>query len=106
MVAKYPYKLYKFTTTGATQDENGDWIEGSSEWVLVGKCRDEQNNNGSKVSLSDQEAYLFDSVIFMPKSVESVEVGTKIKVVNGDTVRFESICKRFQKDQMHARLWV
>ena len=107
MVKQYPYELYIFESSGDHQDENGDWQNGTSGWVLVSKCRDESNTKSAQIKLSDETAYTFESLIQLPKSCPTIEIGLLSEVRDSDgNVRVKGTVRRFSKDQLHTRLWL
>jgi hypothetical protein len=107
MVSQYPYKLFVFETTGDYQDANGDWRSGISSWVFISNCRDETNSKASQINLSDETAYVYDSLIQLPKSCPKVEVNllAEIRDLQGN-LRVKGTVKRFSRDQLHTRLWL
>ncbi|PQA60193.1 hypothetical protein C5O19_11400 [Siphonobacter curvatus] len=106
MVKQYAYELWVFQVSESYQNGNGDWLEGTSEWVNVSKCRDESNSKGQSINLVDGSSYRFESLIQLPKKAPKVEAGTRVEVRDGSEVRLSATVKRFSKDQLHSRIWV
>lgn len=107
MVAQYPYYLYVLSASPVTFDANGNAVKGSTTWVEWGKCRDEANSKGQAVNLVDGKAHVFDSLIQAPRNIAGLAPGIKIEVRDKDgLIRVSNTVKRFQKDQMHCRIWV
>ena len=108
MVRRFPYTLKVFQQTESVYDEaTGEFTSGSSEWVEVSKCRDENNNGGQKITTEDGEVYVYGAVIYLPKEAPAVLKGQKIQVVDeSGNVRFSGNCTLFKTDQLHSRLWV
>ena len=104
MVKQYPYSLYILNIQDATQNENGDFIEGSQSWGLACTCRDEANTKSQTV-LVDSVYYPYDSIIYTPKSCPILKNETKIEVRQGGVVRLSGVVKRFSQDQLHSRIW-
>lgn len=105
MVIQYPYQLFILQTSDSLRDSEGNFLNGNPTWLPVSKCRDEANTKG-QVILSDGSAFVFESLIYLPKHCQDISAGTEIQVRNGLTVRIQGKVKRFQKDQLHARLWL
>lgn len=108
MVRRFPYTLKVFQQTDSVYDEaTGDFSPGSSEWVEVSKCRDENNSGGQKITTEDGEVYVYGAVIYLPKEAPAVLKGQKIQVVDEfGNVRFSGNCTLFKTEQYHSRLWV
>lgn len=107
MVKQYPYTLKVWQEGEATFDQNtAEWLPAVAQWVEVGKCRDEINGGGGKITKTDGEAYTYTAVIYLPKHTEKVNQGAKIQVWDGNELRMEAIVQRFSKEQLHARIWV
>ncbi|WP_426291977.1 hypothetical protein ACN9ML_18260 [Dyadobacter endophyticus] len=92
--------------TGGGFDAEGNPIPSVEQYVDHAKCRDEANSGGNQINLVDGSAHVFESLIQLPKGTAPVEVGKSVRVMEGNVVRVKSSVKRFQKDQLHARLWV
>lgn len=107
MVSQYPYKLFRFVSVEAQQNEYGDLIPGASGWVFHSMCRDEANTQGKQVIKEDGQAHVYDALIQMPKTALDIAAGTPVQVRNVDgTTRVSGELKRFRKDQMHCRAWL
>jgi len=106
VVRQYPYTLQVLQLTGGGFDGDGNPIPSTEEYVNHSKCRDEANLGGNVINLVDGTAHVFESLVQLPKGTGPVEVGKSIRVMEGNVVRVKSTVKRFQKDQMHSRLWV
>lgn len=104
---QYPYILKALIHKEATRDEEtGDWIPATSDWVEIGKCRDEINGSGRKVTTEDGETYEYSWMVYAPKNTRRLEKGTPIQVVDGCYVRAEKEVLRFSQDQLHCRIWL
>lgn len=106
MVRQYPYILQVLQLTGGGLDGDGNPIPSVEAYVDHAKCRDEANAGGRQINLVDGSAHVFESLVQLPKGTLPVEVGTSIRVMEGNVVRVKGTVKRFQKDQLHSRLWV
>ena len=107
MVTQYPYQLFIFQTNGDHQDANGDWQNGSSGWVLWSKCRDESNTKAAQIKLTDETAYIYESMVQLPKSCQKVDVDllAEVRDLEGN-VRVKGTVRRWSRDQLHVRLWL
>lgn len=105
MVAQYPYTLEVLVLSGGGYDNAGNPIDPTESWQVVSKCRDEAGN-GKKVSLTDNSVYEYAFLIQLPRGVEAVEAGTKVRVVNRTEVRCSGDVVYSRKDQLHSRIWV
>lgn len=107
-IKQFPYTLHAYQKSESTyNEEDGSWIPGTEEWVIVSKCRDEGNGGGNRIVTTDGEIYVFGAVVYLPKSSPNVALGARIKVTDKDgNIRLEGDNKLFKKEQLHARLWV
>lgn len=107
MVKQYPYILKVFQETEGTFDQStAEWVPSVAQWVEIGKCRDEVNGGGGKITKTDGEAYTYSAVIYAPKYCPKIKQGAKIQVWNGSEMRLEAIVQRFSQEQLHTRIWV
>lgn len=107
MVHQYPYDLKVLQEVAAVFDEStGSYIAGDSEWLDFGKCRDEINGSGARVTTQDGENYVYSAVIYCPITTEMVGNGAKIEVWDGDILRLTGNVVRFGKGQLSVRIWV
>lgn len=107
MVSQYPYELWaQLLSEDSTQSDKGDYVSVEPEWVSMSPCRDEANSRGGSVILEDASAYVYDSVVQLPKSCPVLSNGTQVEVRQNDAVRLRGTVRRFQADQLHSRLWV
>lgn len=106
MVKQYPYDLYVTELVGGGVDENGYPLPQTEQDIFASKCRDEVNTLARTLVTVDGAAYYYDYLIQLPLSCPNIEVGKNIKVKSGNFVRIDAEVKRFQRDQMHCRIWV
>lgn len=107
MVRQYPYTLKVFQESESAFDQNtGDWIPGTAEWVEIGNCRDEINGSGARVTSQDGENYVYSAVIYAPLSTETINNGAKVEVWNGTEKRMSGNVVRFGRGQLNVRIWV
>lgn len=107
MIIQYPYTLKVFQETESVFDQySGEWVQGTAEWIELGKCRDEINGSGARVTTQDGENYVYSAVIYTPLTTPTINNGAKIEVWNGDEKRMEGNVVRFGKGQLNIRIWV
>ncbi|QNS40190.1 hypothetical protein H0S70_07190 [Chryseobacterium manosquense] len=106
-IIQYPYRLKICKETEAVFDQNtGDWIPGTAEWVDIGQCRDEINGSGARVTTQDGENYVYSAVIYAPLSTPFIGNGSKVEVWDGDFKRMSGNVVRFGRGQLNVRIWV
>lgn len=107
MVKQYPYILKVLQHQEATFDQRtGSWVGGEAQWVELGKCRDEINGSGAKITTEDSENYVYSAVVYAPKNTPTIGKGAKIQVWDKNTLRLEGNVTRFSRDQLHSRIWL
>nr|DAN62634.1 MAG TPA: hypothetical protein [Caudoviricetes sp.] len=109
IVKQYPHYLFRKVTTGATQDENGDYVAGVEKWEFVSMCREETNGKGSVVTLADGRAITFGALVQCPKGSSRIPEGTIIRVSDDDqgaSVRCTGECLKSDCGQLHTRHWL
>lgn len=105
-MVRYPHTLYAILSGEASQDNSGDFVANESKKVFISECREEPNGSGSKISLTDGNAYVFSSMIYIPSLCDKITVGTRVEVVNENgQIRFTGEIKRLSDDLKHVRLW-
>lgn len=107
VIRQYPYTLKVFQETESVFDQNtGDYVPGTAEWVEWGKCRDEINGSGARVTTQDGENYVFSAVIYAPLGTPKINAGAQIEVWDGEEKRMSGNAVRFGKGQLNVRIWV
>jgi hypothetical protein len=106
MVKQYPYTLKKQVIVEATRDSKGNFIAGSSEWVVISKCRDGATKQRKEV-LADGTFALSNHLIFCPKGIDALSFGTNIQVVDSENlIRVSGSVVQSSKGQLHTRIWL
>lgn len=119
---QYPHYLYKEISKAPETDENGDRIPGASEWVYVGRCREETNGKGETISTADRKEYRFSSLVQLPVGTPRIPEGTGVLVseveldqeeledipvlIADGTARITGCCSKFDPGRLHCRLWI
>lgn len=109
MVKQYPHYLFSVKTSESKQGEDGYWSDGESSIELLSMCREETDGRGSEVQTADGTYRRFSSLIQIPKGSLVVEVGTIVIVSDnqdGTSIRIKGVALKFDKGQLHSRLWV
>lgn len=106
MVTQYPYTLEEYQVADAVLGTTGDWSQPDATWVAVSVCRDEGNGGGRLVKLTDGTAIVYSALIQLPKTCPDIPTGARVRVLHETETRLEGTVLRFQKDQLHSRLWV
>lgn len=109
MVRQYPHYLFTLITVESTQDENGYWSDEEQKAVFLSMCREETDGRGSEVQTADGTYRKFSSLIQIPKGALIIEEGTSVFVAeneDGSGVRIKGTALKFDKGQLHSRLWV
>lgn len=109
MVTQYPHYLFAVTTAEATQDERGYWSTPSQQITLLSMCREETNGAGQEVVTADGRYHKFSSLIQIPYGNLAVSEGTEVIVANdreGASIRIQGTTLKFDKGQLHSRLWL
>lgn len=65
---QYPHYLYYQTTTPATQDANGTWQQGTTQWNYLCRCRVERNGQALSITTTDGKVYQFTATVYMPRN--------------------------------------
>jgi hypothetical protein len=109
MVKQYPHYLFAVKTTESKQGEDGYWSDGESSIELLSMCREETDGRGAEVQTADGTYRRFSSLIQIPKGALVIAPGTNVFVSEdeaGEVVRINGVALKFDKGQLHSRLWV
>lgn len=109
MVRQYRHYLFAVTTDESTQDEDGYWSDEEQKAVFLSMCREETNGQGSEVQTADGTYRKFSSLIQIPKGALTIDEGTSVFVAeneDGSGVRIKGTALKFDKGELHSRLWV
>lgn len=108
-IKQYPHYLFSLQTTETQRDEDGNWIPGTTEFVLVGRCREETTGKGSQIQTAGGVFTLYSSLVQLPKGTKRIPEGVEV-IVSDDTgresIRIQGEVLKFDKGQLHSRLWV
>ncbi len=93
----------------STQDSTGAWVEASTSSRVLSECREETNGKGVEIPIAGGEFRRFSSLILLPKNCPIVKEGTQVSVSNdreGKEIRIRGEVLKFDKGQLHNRLWL
>lgn len=112
-IQQYPHFLFIIEPPTATQDERGIWrIKDERTGTtarFMGRCREETNGKGAQITTQGGTAFVFSSLIQIPKGSEPIPEGARVFVsedIDGERKRIEGICMKYSADQLHNRLWI
>lgn len=109
MVAQYPHYLLKKEVGKSTQDENGAWVAGAEYLVPLSVCREETNGKGLEVTTAGGEFRKYSSLVLLPKFCPPLLEGAEVIIsydAKGSEVRAKGTVLKFDKGQLHCRLWL
>ena len=105
MSKQYPYTLQLLPDNAVIKDENGDFVDSSTEWETVCSCRDEAGRNYT-VQTPDGVGYVATVLIHCPKGQQVIQPGTTIRVMDGEITRASGKVIVSRKEKFHTRLWL
>ena len=106
MSIQYPYTLQKATLPLSTQDGDGNWMPGTTAWITVCDCRNEDGRQ-QKFSKEDGSYLIASHLIQCPAGTLAIKAGEKVRVIEKDnTIRIEGEVLHSSKDRFHTRIWV
>ena len=109
MVKQYPHYLFAVMTEQSVQKENGRWSDEVQKVTFLSMCREETDGRGAEVQTADGTYRKYSSLIQIPKGDLVVTEGTSVFVSDsrdGSNIRISGIALKFDKGQLHSRLWV
>lgn len=109
MVKQYPHYLFALITGESTQGEDGRWSDEDQQAIFLSMCREETDGRGSEVQTADGTYRKYSSIIQIPKGDLTIDEGTSVFVSDhedGSGARIKGVALKFDKGQLHSRLWV
>ena len=108
MFRQYPYNLHKLQVSEERFTENGFPTAGDSLWVFVTICRNiASGGSGKKTSDEAGTNFKYNYTIVAPRYMADIAENTRIKVTDEEgNIRFEGSVLRFERTQLHCRIWV
>lgn len=108
-VKQYPHYLFIEDATESYQDELGNWVVSETSCKFISMCREETNGKGTELKIAGGDFIKASSLVQCPTTCPIVENGTKIIVADDPdchNVRISGVSLKFDKGQLHSRLWV
>ena len=110
MFSQYPHILYKLDASGdSTQDADGNFTAQTMTPSMVSLCREKTDGHGKELMGTDVKLHVYTSVIFLPVSCPDLLYGTIVYVRDSETATADRIrgpVLKFDRGQMHCRLWL
>ncbi len=105
---QYPHYLFMVSASEAQMNKKGTYIEPSKSTIFLSECREETNGKGRQIVRGGQ-FIIFSSLIQLPISCVPIKEGTKVFISNdstGNDIRIKGTVLKFDKGQLHNRLWL
>ena len=111
MVKQYPHVLFAnlFPAGDSAQDSEGNWSEKTPTPTLLSECREVTDGRGRELQGADGKMHKYTSVIFLPLTCPDIAFGATIYVKDttaSTSERIRGTALKFDRGQMHCRLWV
>lgn len=109
VIKQYPHYLFALTTGESTQDEKGYWSDEKQQTIFLSMCREETDGRGSEIQTADGTYHKYSAIIQIPKGDLTIDEGTNVFVSDhedGSGARIKGVALKFDKGQLHSRLWV
>lgn len=105
-----PHVLEVFTVTGEYEDANGDFHEGTGEWVALCKCDVVPAGQANEITTPDGNAIKYSYIIYLPKKTREFVTGEKVRVsffkLGTLQEKKEFSVKGFHAYQHQCKMWV
>lgn len=110
-VEQYPHYLFAVEGGEAVKDESGSWSDDETPKALkfLSRCREEADGRGTEISVGGGKFHKVTSLVQLPKGAPIVALGAPVIVANdheGNDIRIQGVCLKFDPAQLHSRLWV
>ena len=105
MVNQYIDSITISVNTAATQNGDGNWVEGSSTDYTF-DCRIEPNGQGDKIRGEDGVLMDFDFMCYLPKTTTLITAGSEFTVTSLNNGEITGNIKRASNGQLNSRLWL
>jgi hypothetical protein len=104
---QYPHLASIFENVEATRDNNGNWVDSIPENAKTFKCRAAPaiaNQNNGLIEGDDGGVINFNWILYCPVETPDIVPGTQI-IVYGKMLTPDMV-KRFDRNQLHVRIWL
>lgn len=108
-IRQYPHFLFVYSSGEAHQNEDGAWEDTFSVLDFHSVCREETAGSGQEVQVAGGVFMRYSSLILLPKGSGKVAEGATVVIANdsnGNDVRIKGQVLKFDKGQLHSRIWV
>lgn len=105
VVKQYPHTLEVLKTTAGHENEDGDWVPGTQEWVMVGDCRVEVAKQNAFKTGADGERVYYYATVYGPLPKWTLKFGDTIRVTMGSITEQLTVKMIDNGSQMNNRLW-
>lgn len=102
----YPYDLFVLEQSAVEFDNSGFAQPRDEEFSFVCKCRDYASNQANINHIGAKENINHSSMIMLPLNAPTLSVNTIVEVRNGKEVRLKARIVRFERNQLHCRIWL
>lgn len=99
---------YQTGDKGHTDEETGDWVEGSLKWEKGYKCDVVPAGKANTLTIPDGSLHPYSYTIYnLPKNCRDFKYGDKIMIhfYGGDDVK-EFMVLGFHRYQLQCKIWV
>ena len=103
-----PHTLYYQEVTDGYEDDNGDYHEGESKWVKLGKCDIVPAGKSNEKILPNGNGVIdtYSYTVYLSKDVREFKYGEKIRISIFNKEPKEFAVKGFHSYQLQAKLWI
>jgi hypothetical protein len=110
MIKQYPHYLFAISGGDAVQNSTGGWDTNEDPKTdFISMCREETNGRGNELQVGGGLFYRYSSLVQLPRTCPIVDEGTTVFVSDledGTKVRIKGQVLKFDKGQLHCRLWI
>ena len=105
-----PHRLEVFHITEGYEDENGDYHNGTKEWVEVCKCDVVPAGESNEITTPDGVVQQYAYTIYLPKGTREFHTGETVRIIFNGTgtlqEKREFSVKGFHAYQHQCKMWV
>nr|DAQ59857.1 MAG TPA: hypothetical protein [Caudoviricetes sp.] len=101
-----PHILQYQVTTGAYEDNNGDYHPGESHFEGDIPCRYEPNGKANTIAFEDGKTYVYQYVLYLNQDCRDFKCGNIVRLLNNGVIIAEKQVQGFHRGQLNAKLWL
>lgn len=102
-IIQYPHTLTATIQTDAYQDDDGNWVEGTTE-TRTEECRAEPNSAGKMITGADGTQIVFSWMVYLPQGIQIIPNGTSVSITSSPVATGKVL--RFSNGQLNTRIWL